>query len=437
MLDPKNIKPIPKYILEKIKIADKKYTRNLSSSVLRFYSYLTKIKGELVKITVAVKHYKKGWYYKQVAVHGITSEKCFVRDLEYQYMGFGFRVCWFNEGIQRFKRSYWCDWAAAKHKYYNPFSTLINKNYLASLPEFKYCGYQYLRHMELIKYLRLWQKYPQVEYLLKLGFYDFLSSVQILRLVAKDKQFCRWLISNKHEFTSNKYHIEAIIRSYKTGAPLAQIQSDIHTRFELIKTYNCTNVYALFKHELSKFGDYIRTQKTDYRSYQDYLIACNYLGLDMTIPKNRYPHDFKRWHDIRIDEYKTKQALQDKIERAEHYQKFETIAKKFMPLQKIGRGYAVIIAASIDDLKVEGDALSHCVGKMNYDQRVIKQESLVFFVRKIGALDTPFVTVEYSLKSKKVLQCYGKNSQKPDEKIVQFVHNNWLKHANKMIKEVA
>ena len=48
------IKPIPKYILKKIKLYDDK----MKSSQLgrnRFYSYLTKNNGELVKVTVAVK----------------------------------------------------------------------------------------------------------------------------------------------------------------------------------------------------------------------------------------------------------------------------------------------------------------------------------------------------------------------------------------------
>ena len=38
--------------------------------------------------------------------------------------------------------------------------------------------------------------------------------------------------------------------------------------------------------------------------------------------KNRYPHDFKRWHDIRIDEYRSAQALKDEQERKEFYDKF-------------------------------------------------------------------------------------------------------------------
>lgn len=37
-------------------LAQGKYTR--------FYAYLTKMQGELVKVTVAVKHYRKKWFYR-------------------------------------------------------------------------------------------------------------------------------------------------------------------------------------------------------------------------------------------------------------------------------------------------------------------------------------------------------------------------------------
>ena len=66
-----------------------------------------------------------------------------------------------------------------------------------------------------------------------------------------------------------------------------------------------------------------------------------------------------------------------------------------------------------------------------------KQETLIFFVRKIEELDKPFVTLEYSLKSKKVLQCYGNKNTKPEEKVLEFVNKKWLPYANKQLKKIA
>ena len=75
------IKPIPKYIAEKIKKLDDEMNRE-KPGMTRYYSYLTKNDGELVKVTVAVKYYRNKWLYKQVAVHGIHSKDCFVKDME-------------------------------------------------------------------------------------------------------------------------------------------------------------------------------------------------------------------------------------------------------------------------------------------------------------------------------------------------------------------
>ena len=67
MIKSKDIKPIPNYIA---KIIKQKSMNGFSN----FYSYLTKIKGELARITVACKEYDKQWLCKQVAVHGVHSK---------------------------------------------------------------------------------------------------------------------------------------------------------------------------------------------------------------------------------------------------------------------------------------------------------------------------------------------------------------------------
>ena len=80
------IKPIPKYIVEKIRKRDAiRYPEPHGNT--RFYSYLTKNDGELVKVTVAVRHRYKNWHYKQVAVHGVHSDRCFVKDMCFTYIG--------------------------------------------------------------------------------------------------------------------------------------------------------------------------------------------------------------------------------------------------------------------------------------------------------------------------------------------------------------
>lgn len=157
----------------------------------------------------------------------------------------------------------------------------------------------------------------------------------------------------------------------------------------------------------------------------------------MTIPKNRYPHDFKRWHDIRIDEYRTAKALEDAEKRKELYAQFAIVAEKYLPLQRnLHDTYIVVIARSPAELIKEGDIFHHCVERMNYDQRMIREESLIFFIRNADEPNKPFVTVEYSLSTKKVLQCYGDHDTKPNDTVLEFVNKKWLPFANRKLKKV-
>ena len=79
MIKEENIKPIPKYIIELIKKKDKHNIDNYCG-ITRFYSYLYKMKNELVQITVACKNRGKKWFCKQVAIHGVNSDRCLVKD---------------------------------------------------------------------------------------------------------------------------------------------------------------------------------------------------------------------------------------------------------------------------------------------------------------------------------------------------------------------
>ena len=442
MLDKKYIKPIPKYIEKKIRALDLKVCPDQKG--LRFYAYLTTIRKELVKITVAMRNKgKKVQLIKQVAVHGVYSDNCLVRDLEYCYLGiYPYRVGWYDEGIKyRYDlRPFYNDgiWYSVDFKYYNPWATVVNPDYPLKFDAFRYSAIELQKPACPIAYLRTYLKYPQVEYLVKLGLGKFIGSKMILQRIGKDKRFCKWLIANKTELKNKYFYIDVVLRSYRTGKPLETLQAYREAKINLAHETSLKPIRELFVgKERERFFDYIAAQKTNAHTYADYLKACEYLGLDMTEEKNRFPHDFKRWHDMRIDQYATKKAEEDKEKRKELYAKFAAVAEKYLALQgKSNEEYAVFIARSPAELIREGEILNHCVGRMNYDQRFIREESLIFFVRHVSAPDTPFVTMEYSLSQKKVLQCYGDTDTKPDDSVLHYVNKVWLPHANKQLKKL-
>lgn len=100
------IKPIPNYMMKRIHKAEKSNPwRN--SGYTRFYSYLTKNDGELVKIIVACKNKWNSprWRCKQVVVHGIHSDICFLKDIVLHFMG-NYSVGWFEQGLQKTRKWY-------------------------------------------------------------------------------------------------------------------------------------------------------------------------------------------------------------------------------------------------------------------------------------------------------------------------------------------
>ena len=435
-----HIKPIPKKIEKHILSYDAKHGANKG---LRFYAYLTTIRKELVKITVAVRNQgKRARLIKQVAIHGVYSDECLARDIEYNYMG-GYRVGWFAEGVKYPYNMppFFNDgkWYAVAYKYFNPWAPVINPKFATSLKEFRYSAVDIQDPPCIVTYLRTYLQYPQVEYLVKAGLGKFADSKLILEKAGKEKPFRKWLMAHREELAAHYYYVDVILRSYRTGKPLGTLQAYREAKIKLSHDQYLKPICELFKGaERERFFDYISKQNTNANTYLDYLKACQTLGLDMSEEKNRFPHDFKRWHDIRIDQYAAKKAETDRKAKQELYERFARIAEKYLPLEHDKKSaFICIIARSPADLIREGERLQHCVGRMNYDQRFIREESLIFFVRSKEQPDTPLVTLEYSLQNHKVLQCYGEHDRRPGEDVLHYVHKVWLPYANRTMKKLA
>ena len=244
-------------------------------------------------------------------------------------------------------------------------------------------------------------------------------------------------MKNRAELTENKYYVDVILRAFKTGRSLPELQMLRKSRLELLKSENTGELRDFFKNDIEKLILYLNKQQISVYSYKDYFEACSYLNLDMTIAKNRYPHNFKHWHDIRIDEYATAKAVQDEKRRKAFYDTFAAVANKYSGLEYDNKSvYIAVIAQSPAELIREGELLDHCVGRMGYDQKFAREESLIFFIRTKEQPDVPFVTVEYSPSRKKILQCYAYHDSTPDDGVLQFVNLTWLPYANKKLRKI-
>lgn len=263
-------------------------------------------------------------------------------------------------------------------------------------------------------------------------------SKQILKLCGQDKRFRKWLAQNRSTLNKSFLYIPVVLQAYKKNRNVLELQSYYKAKLSMDKDQTLAPLRDAFKHEREKLYHYLSKQNANTHSYLDYWNACNYLGLNMTDEKNRYPHDFKRWHDIRIDEYHTMLARDDEQKRKDFYEKFAAVAEKYLGLQYNSKAdYVAIIALSPSDLVREGQILEHCVGRMNYDQKFVREESLIFFIRTKEHPDVPLVTVEYSPARKCILQCYGKGNKTPNRTVLEFINKKWLPFANRQIKKLA
>ncbi len=438
MLDEKYIKPIPKYMIKLIQKHDKRNMR-IYNGHTRYYAYFTKMQGKLAQVTVACKNRGKKWYCKQVAAHGVNEQWCLVKDIACFIIA-GYVTGWYEQGLTKYRK--WWEtgaWDYAKSQYFN-IGLVINPEYALKFEKYKYSAIDRYFGFDKLKYLQMYEKYPQTEMLVKFGCYQYATSKQILEKIGKDKNFRNWIAKNRNELCFKGYYVSTILTAYRTVKPLKETQEYLQCKKSFNSDADYKPIRELLKEQnrsLEKFFEYIDNQNTNYRTYLDYLEACEYLHIDMAQDKNIFPHNFKHWHDIRIDEYRTAKALADKEERKDLYSKFEQIAEKYRFLEHNRKNtYICIIAKSPQDLITEGELLHHCVGRMNYDQKFIREETLIFFVRDREQPNIPLVTMEYSLETKRILQCYGDHDSKPSEEILEYVNKKWLPYAKRQTKKL-
>ena len=297
----------------------------------------------------------------------------------------------------------------------------INTDLLKTISEFKYCGYS---GGDLITYLNNYRKDNSIEMFGKMGLP--LSPI-LINKAKNDKQFRRFLWEHDNEIAI--YGIQAALYAYKHNKSIVESR-----RICFVKNQNdrlCAKLVPEVKGtniDRTKLLDYLESIGDEQGNlYDDYLRAIKALKLDLNDTKNIYPKEFHRMHDLRAAEYASYMAKQDEKRRAKLYKDFAEKCKEYQVFAYTGQKYSIIIPTVVPDLVKEGNALSHCVGRMGYDKKVAEGVSLIAFVRKNEELDKPFVTVEYRFDEKKLRQCYGESDSKPAQEVIFFV-DEWVKY---------
>lgn len=402
----------------------------------RYVSAIQLIGDDVIERTFAFINDKKlGILKTEVQRRSINCPTCCKRNIYFVTMG-GWhpvftkgevisRSTYYGYNVTRFYESEWNEWWGDARPL-GVCHPVINADILKNT-EFEYCGYK-ASCGEIIDYLRQYKKYPQTEYLGKLG---IKPSILLMRKAKKDKRFIKFIAENAKMV--NTYGPKAAIRAYDEHITFFEAYTRARDDRQGATAFsNCRNMTQL-KIDKTKLYKWCQEQKIFTYSYTDYWNACIYLGLDMKDTKNLYPKNFKRMHDLRVDEYSSAVAAAELEKKKELDNKFNEVAKKYIPFEQDGKKYAIVMPRHISDLIVEGSKLSHCVGKMGYDVKMAEERSVIVFVRTTENKTEPFVTVEF--KDGRVLQCYGEHDSRPAEDVIKFAET-WVKRVNKQIKVV-
>lgn len=302
-------------------------------------------------------------------------------------------------------------------------TAIINLDLIFTTEKYKYCGYS---GGDVLDYLRKYSKDSRVEYFGKIGIQPADS---LLKLASKDKQFMRYLIQHKEELQG--YGPQIITHAFKNKITPVQASRELQQRRE----YNNMTWFCRGEDiNRQKLGAWMQENDIHPQLYKDYFEAIKGLNLDLHDTKNTQPREFMRMHDLRIDEWESAKAKQEKKEKRQMYADFKKKAESLKDLEIENGKYCLIIPGSIQDLKKEGNALHHCVGKMGYDKKMIEGRCIIGFIRIKGSEDKPFVTCEYSPERKKVVQCYGHHDSKPEAEALEFA-DKWALYINRKAKK--
>ena len=301
--------------------------------------------------------------------------------------------------------------------------------------EMFYCYFQI--PMEMPSFLSYYVRHPQIEHLVKVGFYELVSDL-IYRAVEKD-----WLdeeqnrthrllkvepedidLLKKHK--ASTYILEMVRRYCKEGIRDKDVLLNWQLRngvdIEVIHILQYMTVhkmiryldqqYALLKDSKTPYGGVrYNSMEAFVQEYRDYLEMCVKENYDMSNTFVLYPRNLQNAHDKVAKRIKIKA---DEKMRRDFDEAYRKITKK---LDFERNGLKIIYPQSPEEIVKEGQTLHHCVG--SYVDRVANKECIILFLRNSKDEDKPFYTME--IKQQSVAQVRGMKNGMPTPDVQKFV----------------
>lgn len=165
--------------------------------------------------------------------------------------------------------------------------------------------------------------------------------------------------------------------------------------------------------------------------WTDYLQMAEEEGMDIEDDIVCRPKDIKARHDELVERRNERQDAEKIKKNQEKYRAMNQEIVKYLPCVARffweSEQYEIIPAGRCEELIKEGRILHHCVGASDrYMEKMAAGESWILFLRKKEDLETPYYTIEISMKTDRILQWYSAYDRKPQEKTIQKVLKQFL-----------
>lgn len=288
---------------------------------------------------------------------------------------------------------------------------------------------------DAFRYIELYQKHPQLEYLMKMGLWNIIDeglsersfrnlfdwrgqNPQKLLRVQVNKNDLLALSALATDIDTLKLSLYLKKNTKLSLVELAQkrkklerlSQYDTCVRFECLKRVGISAEAALNymekqNQETSRGLYYVLIDWTDY------IRDCKKLELDLTDTAVVKPRDLQRAHQNVVAQLKIKAD--------------ELLNKQIAKLKKTRKRYnfsdgglMAKVAGSAEELIAEGDALHHCVG--TYADKHVKGQCTIILIRKQSEPDKPYYTMELSA-SGGIMQVRGNHNCGVTKDVEAFV----------------
>ena len=182
----------------------------------------------------------------------------------------------------------------------------------------------------------------------------------------------------------------------------------------------------------------VRDCKYIMTTWKDYLSMAARLKLDLTSEAVYRVRNVKKRHDELLQFFHNDRSMLLRAgEVLRMYPHLEEIFEEIKPKYEFSdEEYTILVPERIEDIIIEGQVLSHCVGdSQRYWERVERRESYILFMRRAAETDKPFYTLEIepngTIRQKRTLG----DEQKEDIRQVSRFLKKWQKAIAKRLTD--